>query len=417
MAAPNSRLTPAMALFAARVVYAFNWYNVGAVGVLIEVSLHLDAAAFGLVLGAFLVGVGLFQIPAGLLDLVWGARRTALFGLAVMGGAALASAFSRDLLDLVVLRFLAGVGAAFFFSPALSLVASYFPPGQRGPIIGLYNGGFSLGGAIGLDAGALAGLRLGWPFALGVGGAGLLVAALVNFVLLPRGAEPREVRDIAGLAGAFWRVLSSRSIWALSLALTGFWGAVYIVAQYYVVYAHAVHAAWGVETAAVLTSIFVVMSLPGGPLGGWIGERGPDRRYLLVACGVIAGASVLAIPFLTLDLTVVDFVVLGLFDGVVFAILYLIPSYLPETEGHGVALGIAFVNSVQVSAGSLLAILFGVVAVATSFTVAWLLIGGLALALLPMLLWVTPNRAGQPVLRTGPGAGSSGWGPDPPLPP
>jgi len=132
-----------LALFGARIVYAFNWYNVGAVLPLIGTSLSANPAQLGLVIGAFLVGVGIFQVPAGVLDLRWGSRRTALFGLVVMGVSGLASALSTQILDLILFRFLAGVGAAFLFSPALSLVASYFPPGQRGPVIGLYNGGFS----------------------------------------------------------------------------------------------------------------------------------------------------------------------------------------------------------------------------------------------------------------------------------
>ncbi len=377
-------------------VYAFNWYNVGAVLALIGTSLHANAAQLGLVLGAFLVGVGVFQVPAGILDLHLGSRRTALTGLVVMGAAGLASAFSTQILDLILLRFLAGVGAAFFFSPALSLVASYFPSGQRGPVIGLYNGGFSLGGAAGVTAGAAIGLRFGWQLALGVGGAALLVMAVYNWVVLPREQTPRPERDRSRLVQTMGRVLRSRSIWALSLALTGFWAAVYIVAQDFVLYATKVHPAWGTQTAANIATVFIVMSFPGGPLGGWIAERGWDRRWVLALFAVGDGALIASIPLLGLYVSAGLFVIMGLFDGIVFAVLYLIPSYLPEIRGESLALGIAVINSIQVLVGSLVAIVFGYVAVLAGFTTAWVFVGALTLVLIPLVLLVAPNSAGIP---------------------
>ena len=92
----------------------------------------------GLVLGAFLAGAGIFQIPAGMAALRWGNRNVALASLALMGVFCLASAFSPNWIVLALLRFGAGAGAAFFFAPALGLVASYYPSGSarayRGPL-------------------------------------------------------------------------------------------------------------------------------------------------------------------------------------------------------------------------------------------------------------------------------------------
>ena len=385
-----------MALFGARIVYAFNWYNVGAVLPLIGTSLSANPAQLGLVIGAFLVGVGIFQVPAGVLDLRWGSRRTALFGLVVMGVSGLASALSTQILDLILFRFLAGVGAAFFFSPALSLVASYFPPGQRGPVIGLYNGGFSLGGAVGVTAGAAVGLRFGWHVALGVGGVALLALVVFNWFVLPREPVSRPARDRSQVLRVVWRVVRSRSIWALSLAFSGFWAAMYIVAQDFVLFADKAHALWGTQTAANIATIFIVMSFPGGPLGGWIAERGWDRRWVLVIFAVGDGILVISIPFLGLYLSAGLFVILGLFDGIVFAAMYLIPSYLPESQGPGLALGIAVVNSIQVLLGSAIAVAFGYITVSSGFTTAWIFVGVLSLVLVPLVLFVAPNRAGTP---------------------
>lgn len=390
---PGQRGRAASALFATRVVYAFNWYDVGAVLPLVGRSLSAGPVALGIVLGAFLVGVGLFQLPAGLVAVRFGSRVTCLAGLVVMGTAAAASGLAPNWPALAAIRFVAGIGAAFFFAPALSLIASYYPAGQRGPIIGLYNGGFSIGGALGLFAGAYLGTTLGWGFALSIGGVALLAASGVCAALLP--PDPSEGRraTTAETLATGRRVLGSPSIWALSLALTGFWAAIYDVAQYFVQFARTVHPDWGYGVAAGLAAAVVVISFPTGPVGGWIAERGWDRRWLIALFGAAAGIGVLAIPFADLWFIAPLLLALGGVDGIVFAILYLIPSYLPETEGRGLALGVGVVNSIQVLIGSGLAVLFAYVVSVAGFTAAWTFAGLGALALLPSLWFVRPNRA------------------------
>ncbi len=390
--AAEARRVPTAALLAARVVYAFNWYNVGAVLPLIGHSFNAGPTQLGIILGSFLVGVGLFQVPAGFASLRWGARRVSLTGIAVLGVAGIASGLVPSWPLLAADRFIAGAGAAFFFSPALSLIASYFPPGRRGPIIGLYNGAFSVGGAAGLFFGAALGEIAGWQYALGIGGVFMVGVAAVCWRVLP----PTEVNpapsSYPSIRSAASAVLRSRSIWALSLALTGFWGAIYIVAQYFVAYGHEVFPTWPTGLAAGLAALVVVLSFPGGPLGGWLGERNVDRRTLLAVFGAATGGMALAIPFLGLVPLAADLAGLGLVDGIVFAVLYLVPTYLPEAGGEGLALGVAVVNSIQVSLGSLLAVLFGALVESEGFTVAWLFTGVITVALLPLLVLVRPNR-------------------------
>jgi predicted MFS family arabinose efflux permease len=390
------RGAPTIALFAARVVYALNWYNVGAVLPLIGRGLSAGPVELGIVLGAFLAGVGIFQLPAGLASLRWGPRRVSLAGLTLLGGAGLVSSLAPTWPTLAGLRFVAGVGAAFFFSPALSLIASYYPAGRRGPVIGLFNGGFSVGGAAGLLLGAAIGEAWGWPAALASGGAAMLVATAICWGTLPR-TEPEGPPPDRGAMGRSARsVLLSRSVWALALALTGFWGAIYIVAQYFVSFVDTVHSSWGPGVAAGLAGMVVLLSFPAGPLGGWIAERGADRRFLLGAFALVGGGLAIGVPFLGLVPLTADLIVLGVVDGIVFAILYLIPTYLPETLGEGLALGVAALNSIQVVLGSLMAVAFGALVAFQGYTVAWVAAGVVTVAPLPLLWLVRPNRAGSP---------------------
>jgi MFS family permease len=347
------------------------------------------------VLGAFLAGASLFQLPAGIATLRWGNRPVSIAALGLMGLFCLASAFSPNWIVLAALRFGAGAGAAFFFAPALGLIASYYPAGSRGPIVGWYNGGFSLGSGVGLLTGALIGAALGWGWALAVGGIGLLVAAaLAPYVLPDTEASPMR-RTARELWVAARPVLRSRALWALALSFMGLWTVFYVAAQYFVQFAHAVHPEWSLGLAAGLPTLMIAVEVVGGPVGGWFAERRHDMRTLIAVFGGGAAVVVLLIPFASLLELVGLFAVLGFLGGVVWAVLYLIPTYMLETQVEGLALGLALLNAIQIFAGSGLAIAFAFIATFAGYTDAWLFAGVIGLATLPLLLFAGgPQTAG-----------------------
>jgi len=390
---PRERRNAAVMLIVARVAYAFNWYNVGAVLPLIEKGLNANTAELGIVLGAFLVGAGIFQVPAGFIALRWGYRIISILALLLMGSCCLASAASPDWVVLAVLRFGAGAGAAFFFAPALGLVSTYYPVGSRGPMIGIYNSGFAVGATLGLFLGALVGTLEGWPWALAYGGAALLVMALGSVIALPR--LPRE--GIPPSWSATWTAarptLTSRNIWALALGMSGMWASFYIAAGYFVQFAHTVHPEWPVVVAAGIPAAMLLAQGFGGPIGGWIAERQSNMRRILLLWSVAGAAGLALVPFVPLAALWPLFIFLGFADGVLFAVQYLIPTYLPEGCGEKTALAIGFLNSVQLFFGSLFAVVFGVMVGVVGYTTGWVFAGAVLAGFLPFLLWLNVGRA------------------------
>jgi MFS family permease len=132
----------------------------------------------------------------------------------------------------------------------------------------------------------------------------------------------------------------------------------------------------------------------GGPIGGWFAERRADMRRILVLWGIAGAGGLALIPFVPALALWPLFVFLGFANGVLFAVLYLIPTYLPEGRGDNLALAIGFVNSVQLFIGSLFAVVFGVLVGVVGYTVGWLFAGALLVGFLPLLLFLKAPRSG-----------------------
>lgn len=132
-------------LILGRIVYAVNWYSMAAVFSLVASELKYDVSGLAVVTAAFYVGIGVFQVPGGLLAAKIGPRLTVVCGTTVASLAALLTGFAGNLLEIMVLRFFVGVGMALVFAPAVILVTRFLREGSEGLGVGLYNSAFSLG--------------------------------------------------------------------------------------------------------------------------------------------------------------------------------------------------------------------------------------------------------------------------------
>ena len=413
----RERTAAAVLLLVARTVYAYNWYDIGVVPTPVERQFGVGTIEFGIVLAGFLVGAAIFQIPAGFAALRWGNRTVTLAALGGMGTCALASAFAPSWTTLATLRFGTGVGAAFFFAPALGLITGYYPEGTRGPIIGIYNGGFSLGSAVGLIGGALITESVGWRANLGVGGALLLGVLPFAVFLLPRTPRPTQEavswKDVRASAAP---VFASRPLWALTLSAAGLWAGYYIAAQYFVEFAAVVHPTWSLALAAGVPTAMILTEILSGPLGGWSADRSRDMRRIMLAWGLAAVAVLALVPFLSFAGIWPAFVVLGFSAGVTWTALYLIPTYFPGLDGERFSLAVGLMNSVQIFLGSALTLGFALIAAGAGFTAAWIFAAAVSAAFLPGLLAVGPVRGvrrtaiapGVDDARPGASASSSG---------
>ncbi|HYC26677.1 MAG TPA: MFS transporter, partial [Nitrososphaerales archaeon] len=157
-------------LVAARVVYAINWLNVGAIFVLMSPDLGVTVAGLGTLTAAFYLGVGLMQVPGGMLTARWGAKKVVVTGILISSAAVLATSAGTTIWEIAALRFVVGTGMAFVFAPGVVLVAELFRGGKSGVGVGLFNSAFDIGGVIALFGWVVLAEWSGWRPSLLVGG-------------------------------------------------------------------------------------------------------------------------------------------------------------------------------------------------------------------------------------------------------
>ena len=140
-------------------------------------------AAAGAVISVFALLRIAFALPSGRMVDRFGERIVLATGIAIVAVSSLLAGLSNSYVQLILLRGAGGVGSAMFSISAMSLLVRVVPADRRGRAVGLWQGGFLLGGISGPVVGGLVtGISLRLPFFIYAGT--LTVAGSVALILL-----------------------------------------------------------------------------------------------------------------------------------------------------------------------------------------------------------------------------------------
>ena len=158
----------------------FDLLAIGVAAPVMAGPLHIAPNQFGFVFSSALVGLMLGAFGLGPIADRYGRRRVLIYATATFGVFTLCTANAATLQQILLFRFLAGVGLGGSMPSFISLAAEYTPRSNRQAVIGLLWTGFPLGGVM---VGLLASRQL---FSAGmVGGTVLLWASyFVTFMML-----------------------------------------------------------------------------------------------------------------------------------------------------------------------------------------------------------------------------------------
>src|ERR1700749_3189049 len=146
---------------------------------------HLDKAALAPVFALGLFGMMLGGLFFGPLADRFGRKRFIVICTALFGVFSLLTSFTETPGQLMVLRFLTGLGLGGAMPNAVALAVEYFPKRRRASAVTMVFVGFTIGAAVG--GFAVAGLlrSYGWPVVFVIGGIIPLVLVPLILLLLP----------------------------------------------------------------------------------------------------------------------------------------------------------------------------------------------------------------------------------------
>lgn len=253
-------------------------------------SLSMDPGSFGIVLSSFGVGYFLAQIPGGLLADRWGARPllviAPLFWALFTGVTGLVATIA----GFVIVRACFGIAEGISNASCYKVIGDHFSSQQRARAVGIWATAFAVAPAF---AGPLVGTLLvayGWQAVFFMMMAPALVAALVNYLVIPAKRSASSLGTDRN--ESFGNVLGHPSLWLMALTYFAFniayWGYLSWMPSYLALERHI-----DVKSIGLLGGIPYVCALFGLMLAGWLGS-GLLYRYrpqLLAVSYLCAGIS------------------------------------------------------------------------------------------------------------------------------
>jgi EmrB/QacA subfamily drug resistance transporter len=128
----------------------------------IEQEMMLNSNELGWIINAFLLTSAIFLLPSGKLADSWGQVRIYRWGILLFTIGTLLCAVSTTGTALIIFRILQGIGAAMTTTTGAALLVSFFPPDQRGKVLGINVAAVYLGLSAGPYIGGLLTTHWGW---------------------------------------------------------------------------------------------------------------------------------------------------------------------------------------------------------------------------------------------------------------
>ncbi|HVY91743.1 MAG TPA: MFS transporter [Bryobacteraceae bacterium] len=286
---------------------------------------HVTRAALAPVAALGLTGMALGSPFAGWCGDRFGRRVTLIGCIGIFALATLATAFCGNLIELAILRTLAGLGAGGALPNASALVAEFAPLRRRAMAVSLTIVCVPLGGML---AGVIAGRvlpALGWHALYIIGGAAPLVFALVLLAVLPESPHYQARAAGKGAIRDLFAPELRRDTVGLWLAFFSCLGGIYLVFSWL----PAMLTARGLDVAAASAGLASYNF--GGVLGVLmivavmtaVGSRGP-----LLTAALAGSASALVLLWIPGSLLIAGLGVHGLFVNAAQTTMFALASHV-----------------------------------------------------------------------------------------
>jgi MFS family permease len=369
-----------ISILIARIIYAINWFNIGSLFPFISKEFNQDVSYLGQLSGFFLLGIGLFQIPGGLFATKYGSRRSAILGIILSSIAVIISSLTTQIAVFVVLRFIVGLGMAFFFSAGVTLITTYLGKRSEGTGIGLLNSFQAIGGVIGIFGWILVAEALGWRLSLIMSGILGVAIGLLMIFLLPAETQVRTTISISLLR----KLLFSRNLISLGVILTATqlaWGLTISFFVFYLINRMKISP----EFAGIISSIPLIVYVFASPITGKIFDKSVNSKWLLLIFSIMLSISLMVNSLNNLTSAILSAILVGFFATGGFTIVYAITRKIERTtltQGQEYAtLNVSWINGISLMGISWVPVVFSLIIHQVGYSIAWFIGGSISLIL------------------------------------
>lgn len=335
---------------------------------LLSREFHLSDTQLGMLGSSFAWVYGITAPLAGsIVDRV--RRKTAILtGLQVWSLVCMATAFSRNFVQLLLFRGAEGLGETVYFPASMSLVSDYHGKATRSRAMGTHQTSVYVGIIAGGYLSGLIAERFGWRSSFLIfGGCGVVLGLVIRRLLVEPQRGAADLADLGASGGgpARERRMRVREFWKLIrgnptvlLCMTAFmcenftamvlftWMPTFLYRRFHL----------SLAIAALTATLYIQLtSMLGSPLGGWLADtlrkRMPGGRILVQSIGIFFEAPFAIVCALTgsLHWLIASLLLWGVFKGLYEANIFASVFDVIRPEARGTATG--FMNMMGWLAG------------------------------------------------------------------
>ena len=368
-------------LLLARIQYTINWFNISSIFYFISQDFNLDISSLGLITTSFIIGVGIFQVPAGILVAKFGASKVGVFGILFSSSMVVISGLLQDITQIAIVRFLVGAGMACFFGPSVTLMSRFLVEKNTGLGIGILNSAHAIGALLGIFGWVGLTEVFGWRWSIIIGGVGGLIIAILMEIYLISDFKLKVKVEINEIK----KVLLNRSLITLGISLLGFQTGAALTLTFMVIYLIE-----KINVEPVLAGFFGSLSLITGivfsPLFGRMYDKIKDTKKLLFFSAVISACSIMLLYLNSIYIVIFSILVSGIFLSMGFVVIYAKAKQDYVVKAQYQTLSVCFVNGISLSTSFWIPVMFSYAVTQYGYNMAWFLAGIVIILLsLPLL--------------------------------
>jgi|GEM_PF-130781 len=273
-----------------------------AVSPLLFKEFHANAAQIGRLASSYFYADVPFLLIAGMVLDRFSTRKVLLMAIAVAMIGTFIFAFSHQMWQATMGRFLVGAACAFCFLGIVRLVSRWFTPNHMALVIGLVVTLAFAGGMVAQTPLAILTHEHGWRFSMNVNGCLGIVIFLLVFLFVkdaPNGQvvenQKKQLEKMGFWKGIFGVVVNPQNWFGgIYTSATNF--AVFVLSSFGVIYLMQVGHYTMISSENMITTFFLGLMI-GSPLFGFISDKMQNRKMPMLAGAIILLASLLAMMY------------------------------------------------------------------------------------------------------------------------